>query len=641
MPFYPEDVIQQLKSQADISLVIQQFLPLKRSGTNRFVGVCPFHDDHSPSMTVNPTLGIYKCFACGAGGDVFKFVQEHEKIDFNGAVEWVANFVGFSLPKFASKENAEVQEEKGMIRKLNELACNWFEQQLSLSEKALEYLAKRNISEQTRKQFHIGYAPDKREGLIAYAAKNGFSPKDCLRAGLAVEKKNGGIDDKFRDRLMIAIQNQSGTVVAFGGRDLAPKQEGFERPKYMNSPETPLYNKSEILFGLNHSRTAIAKENAVIIVEGYFDLISLYQGGVQNVVAASGTALTDFHANILARYAKTAYLVFDGDEAGRKATHRTIEIVLPKGIVPRIFALSRPDGTKIDPDNFVNEQGAEAFHEQLKGAEDWLSYLSHNSDLQGIEDRAKFITYVKSVVKSIQDKELQNQYVELIAERFNTKPTLEGIQGIRPQKKPKAAAPQAPQDIAEYAEYGEVPQQSAEPERVPWELLSPLEVRFANLLVRNPTLLDRACEYFDVELAASGIQFFESSIIDEFVNTVIAGYTETGYFSPQTLYEQLSPLLKQFMENLPEETWTSPKEIYEFYESLMVLNLRLCDRFRKGIALDMPEGVQKRLDLNKFMQNMEKLYSLYKQGKLSLDALADQLIKSKQPLLHILAATQG
>ncbi|MBR1745523.1 MAG: DNA primase, partial [Fibrobacter sp.] len=550
MPFYPDDVIQQLKSQAYISLVIQQFLPLKRSGTNRFVGVCPFHDDHSPSMTVNPTLGIYKCFACGAGGDVFKFVQEHEKIDFNGAVEWVANFVGFSLPKFASKENAEVQEEKGMIRKLNELACNWFEQQLSLSEKALEYLAKRNISEQTRKQFHIGYAPDKREGLIAYAAKNGFSPKDCLRAGLAVEKKNGGIDDKFRDRLMIAIQNQSGTVVAFGGRDLAPKQEGFERPKYMNSPETPLYNKSEILFGLNHSRTAIAKENAVIIVEGYFDLISLYQGGVQNVVAASGTALTEFHANILARYAKTAYLVFDGDEAGRKATHRTIEIVLPKGIVPRIFALSRPDGTKIDPDNFVNEQGAEAFREQLKGAEDWLSYLSHNSDLQGIEDRAKFITYVKSVVKSIQDKELQNQYVELIAERFNTKPTLEGIQGIRPQKKPKAPAPQAPQDTAEYAEYGEVPQQSAEPERVPWELLSPLEVRFANLLVRNPTLLDRACEYFDVELAASGIQIFESSIIDEFVNTVIADYTETGYFSPQTLYEQLSPLLKQFMENL-------------------------------------------------------------------------------------------
>jgi len=639
MPFYPEEVIQQLKSQADISLVIQQFLPLKRTGTNRYVGVCPFHDDHSPSMTVNPTLGIYKCFACGAGGDVFKFVKEHEKIDFNGAVEWVANFVGFDLPKFASKENAEVTEERAMVRKLNELACEWFEQQLTLSPKALEYLAKRNISEKTRKEFHIGYAPDGRENFIAYAAKNGFSPRDCVKAGLATEKQNGGISDKFRDRLMIAIQNQSGVVVAFGGRDLAPKQEGFERPKYMNSPDTALYNKSEILFGLNHSRAAISKENAVIIVEGYFDLISLYQGGVQNVVAASGTALTEIHANILARYAKTAYLVFDGDAAGRKATRRTLEIVLPKGIVPRVFALARPDGTKIDPDNFVNEQGADAFREQLKNAEDWLSYLSRNSDLQSIESRASFVTYAKSIVKSIQDSELRNQYVKLIAERFDTTRSLQGIQGIRPQKKPVAPVQQPPQN-PDLAEYGDMPVQQ-EPERVPWEILSPVEIRFANLLVSNPTLLDRACEYFDVELAASGIQFFESSLIEEFVNTVIASYSETGYFSPQTLYSQLSPVLQQFMENLPEESWTPPKEIIELYESLMVLTFRLCDRYRKSIALDTPEGVQKRISLNTFMQNMEKLDRQYKEGRLSIDMLADQLIKSKTPLINTLSVTKG
>ena len=638
MPFYSDEVIQQLKSQADISLVIQQFLPLKRTGTNRYVGVCPFHDDHSPSMTVNPTLGIYKCFACGAGGDVFKFVKEHEKIDFNGAVEWVANFVNFPLPKVNSKENAEVTEERAMVRKLNELACDWFEQQLALSPKALEYLAKRNISEQTRKQFHIGYAPDGRENFIAYAAKNGFSPRDCVKAGLATEKQNGGISDKFRDRLMIAIQNQSGVVVAFGGRDLAPKQEGFERPKYMNSPDTALYNKSEILFGLNHSRGAISKENAVIIVEGYFDLISLYQGGVQNVVAASGTALTEVHANILSRYAKTAYLVFDGDAAGRKATHRTIEIVLPKGIVPRVFALARPDGTKIDPDNFVNEQGADAFREQLKNADDWLSYLSHNSDLQSIESRAKFVTYAKSIVKSIQDSELRNQYVKLIAERFDTTRSLQGIQGIRPQKKPVQPV-QQPQN-ADLAEYGDIPA-APEPQRVPWEILSPIEIRFANLLVSNPTLLDRACEYFDVELAASGIQFFESSLIEEFVNTVIASYSETGYFSPQTLYEQLPPLLQQFMENLPEESWTPPKEIIELYESLMVLTFRLCDRYRKAIALDTAEGVQKRISLNTFMQNMEKLDRQYKEGKLSIDMLADQLIKSKTPLINTLSVTKG
>ena len=639
MPFYPNEVIQQLKSQADISLVIQQFLPLKRTGTNRYVGVCPFHDDHSPSMNVNPTAGYYKCFACGAGGDVFKFVQEYEKIDFNGAVEWVANFVGFDLPKFTSKENAEVTEERAMVRKLNELACEWFEQQLTLSPKALEYLAKRGVSEKTRKEFHIGYAPDGRENFIAYAAKNGFSPRDCVKAGLATEKQNGGISAKFRDRLMIAIQNQSGVVVAFGGRDLAPKQEGFERPKYMNSPDTALYNKSEILFGLNHSRAAISKEDAVIIVEGYFDLISLYQGGVQNVVAASGTALTEIHASILARYAKTAYLVFDGDAAGQKATMRSLEIVLPKGINPRIFALSRPDGTKIDPDNFVNEQGADAFREQLKNAEDWLSYLARKKDLSSIESRASFVTYVKSIVKSIQDSELRNQYVKLISERFNTTRSLEGIQSIKPQRAPKAPAPQ-PQPSPELAEYGEMPP-APEPERVPWEILPPVEIRFANLLVSNPTLMDRACEYFDVELAASGIQFFESSLIEEFVNTIIAIYSETGYFSPRVLYEQLSPLLKQFMEKLPEESWTPPKEIIELYESLMVLTFRLCDRFRKTIALDTPEGVQKRMDLNKFMQNMEKLDRQYKEGRLSIDTLADQVISSKKALIPILAATQG
>ena len=230
-------------------------------------------------MSVNSTLGIYKCFACGAAGDVFKFIQEHEKLDFKGAVEWVANFVGYTLPNQGGKANTEALEERTMVRKLNELACEWFEQQLTLSPKALDYLNKRHVSPETRKQFHIGYAPTGREGLIGYAARNGFSPRDCVKAGLAVEKENGGIADKFRDRLMIAIQNLSGVVVAFGGRDLSDPDahKGFKPAKYMNSPETALYSKRDILFGLNHSRNAILQEKAVIIVEGYFDLISLYR----------------------------------------------------------------------------------------------------------------------------------------------------------------------------------------------------------------------------------------------------------------------------------------------------------------------------------------------------------------------------
>lgn len=649
MPFYPNEVIQQLKSQANISLVIQQFIPLKKSGNGRFVGMCPFHDDHSPSMSVNPTIGIYKCFACGAGGDVFKFVQEHEKIDFNGAVEWVANYVGFPLPSFANRENAEITEERSMVRKLNELACEWFESQLSLSQKALAYLAKRNISEKTRKEFHIGYAPDGREGFIGYAAKNGFSPKDCVKAGLAIEKENGGIADKFRDRLIIAIQNISGVVVAFGGRDLSEGTGAFggnKRPKYLNSPDTALYSKSDILFGLNHSRASIAKENAVVIVEGYFDLISLYQGGVTNVVAASGTALTETHASILSRYAKTAYLVFDGDTAGKKATLRSLEIVLPKGIAPSIFALSRPDGTKIDPDNFVNERGADAFRAELSNAEDWLSYLAHEMPTASVEDKANFVTYAKSIIKSIDNPELRNQYLKLVSERYNTTRSLEHIKSIQPKHKPQAkrAIANAPQDAMPPMDPMDsmdpmMDMATQEPEvSVPWHILSPIEVRFANLLFRNPTLLDRAAEYFDIEYAASGLQILESTLIDEFVGTMISQYTETGCFSPQALYDSVSSELKLFIEGLPEEKWVPPSEIFEFYDSMMVLTLNLCNRYKKAIPLDSNEGVQLRLQLNDFSRQMEAIDKDRRAGIITIDNFADHIIQSKATLIQMHAS---
>ncbi len=636
MAFYSNEIIQQLKAHADIALVIENFVPLKRSGNGRFLGVCPFHDDRSPSMNVNPSLGIYKCFACGAGGDVFKFVQEHEKMDFKGAVEWVANFTGFALPSLGAPEDSEKSEERSMVRRLNELACEWFEQQLSLSPKALRYLSSRHIADTTRKLFHIGYAPDGREGFIGYAAKNGFSPLDCVKAGLAVQKENGGISDKFRDRLMIAIQNLSGIIVAFGGRDLSENKD-FKRAKYMNSPESALYHKSDILFGLHQSRTSISKENAVIIVEGYFDMISLYQGGVTNVVAASGTALTETHANILSRYARTAYLVFDGDAAGQNATLRSLEIVLPKGIAPRIFALSRPDGTKIDPDNFVNERGADAFREALRGAEDWLSYLAHQHDMQSPEERARFVTYTKSLVKSIADRELQNQYVKLIAERFNTSRSLAQVKVLKPQKSFE-------ERHAAVAQNGEAPAAIPQLEQAAslnWATIPPMEIRFANLVLKNPTLMDRALEYFDMDWAASGIQMFESPVVEEFVNSAIALYAETGAISPQLMYDNVSPTLKQFLEGLPEEKWKTPQEIVEFYQTLTVFSTKLCDRQKHQIPLTSNEAVDIRIQMSKFTLGMQKLNSLFNAEKISIDAFADQVVRSRAPLMQFQAAIQG
>ncbi|SHG88793.1 DNA primase [Fibrobacter sp. UWH9] len=626
MPFYSDDIIRELKSHADIAQVIENFLPLKRSGNGRYVGRCPFHDDRSPSMSVNPTIGIYKCFACGAGGDVFKFVREHEKLDFRGAVEWVANYVGFALPQL-DNENAEVSEERAMVRKLNELACQWFESQLSMSQKALEYLANRHITEETRKLFHIGYAPDGREGFIGYAVKNGFSPLDCVKAGLAVERENGGVSDKFRDRLMIAIQNQSGIVVAFGGRDLS----GNSPAKYMNSPESATYHKSDILFGFNHSRVSIAKEKSVIIVEGYFDLMSLYQGGVTNVVAASGTALTENHANILSRYAKTAYLVFDGDAAGKKATLRSLEIVLPKGIAPRVFALSRPDGTKIDPDNFVNEQGPDAFRQALTQAEDWLNYLAMERNPRSPEERAEFVSYVKSLVKSIDDRELQNQYLKLISERYNTDRSLAHVKSIKPAYK-------APRPVASSNSQGEVIPQLEQEASIDWAMIPPMEVRFANLILRNPTLMDRAAEYFDMDWATSGIQLFESRVVEDFISSTVAIYLESGYHSPQLLYENFSPELRLFLEGLPEEQWKSPQEIKEFYQTLTVLSTKLCDRQKRMIPLNSNDAVEIRMQMSKFTQGMQKINQLYSTEKIDINAFADQVVKSRSMLMKFQAA---
>lgn len=614
MAFYSDETIQQLKAHADIALVIGNFVPLKRSGNGRFVGLCPFHDDRTPSMYVNPTIGIYKCFACGAGGDVFKFVQEHEKLDFRGAVEWVADFTGFALPKLSSNQNDETTEDRAMVRKLNELACKWFEHELSLSQKALNYIASRNISDETRKTFHIGYAPDNREGFINVALKNGFSLEDCVKAGLATKKENGGISDKFRDRLMIAVQNLSGVIVAFGGRDLSENKE-FKRAKYMNSPESVLYHKSDILFGLHQSRQSIAKENSVIIVEGYFDMMSLYQNGVTNVVAASGTALTETHASILSRYAKTAYLVFDGDEAGKKATMRSLEIVLPKGIAPKIFALSRPDGTKIDPDNFVNEQGAVAFKKALENSEDWLGYLARLHDAQSPEDKAQLVTYAKSLVKSIADRELKNQYVKLISERFDTDRSLAQVKLLKPHK-------------------FVTKEQIVEGPRINLAAIPPIEIRFSNLLLRNPGLMVRALEYFDIEWATSGIHMFESQIVEDFVNNAIALFAETHAISPQLLYENISPEVKIFMESLPEEKWKPPQEIVEFYQTLCVMSSKLCDKQKHEIQLNSEKAMNIRLEMLKFTQNIQTINRLFNAEKISLDSYIKQILSSKMQLIN-------
>jgi DNA primase len=540
MPFYSDETIRQLKESADISLVIEQFVPLKRAGGGKFLGLCPFHNDSNPSMSVTPHMGIYKCFACGAGGDVFRFVMEHEKMDFRSAIEFVANTVGFVLPKLSQAQD-ENYEEKDLIKKINELANSWFKEQLAKSDFAKSYLDKRGIAAKTRDLFGIGYAPH--SGFLELAGKNGFKPEFVVKAGLASEK-DGRAVDKFRDRLMIPICSLSGMVVGFGGRDLS----GNSPAKYMNSPETPIYNKSEILFGLNNSRKSIPKENSVILVEGYFDVISMFQSGVENVVAISGTALSEIQAKLLARYTKSAYVCLDGDAAGQAATERCIEILLTQSFSVNIVDLMSESGEKIDPDSLVRQGGAEAFRKCQGRAKNWLNYLAGKSPLASSEEKAAFVSRAKKLIASMNDAELKNQYLNLLNERFGASRSLPVFQARKP-----------------FAQETAVVQKEEIPE-IPWNSLPSNEIWLVSVIFRNPELQGAAIQICDPSLLAS-------RWLAELLDYGYALYEETGKIDLKILYDKLPPAHREILARLPEKPWTGESAVMDF--SNAVLKLRI------------------------------------------------------------------
>ena len=539
MPFYSDETIRQLKEATDISLVIEQFVPLKRIGGGKFLGLCPFHNDSNPSMNVNPNMGIYKCFACGAGGDAFRFVMEHEKVDFRTAIEFVANTVGFILPKLTQIPDENI-EEKDLIRKINEFAASWFREQLLKSEFAKKYLEQREITEKTSDLFGLGYAPQ--IGFLEAAVKNGFKPESVLKAGLAADK-DGKAFDKFRDRLMVPICSLSGAIVGFGGRDLS----GNSHAKYMNSPETLIYNKSEILFGLNQSRRAISKENSVILVEGYFDVISMFQSGLENVVAISGTAVSETQAKLLARYTKSAFISLDGDAAGQTATERCIEVLLSHSFAIKIVNLTTESGEKADPDSLVRQGGAEAFKKLQERAKNWLNYLADKNPISSPEEKANFVSRTKKLIATMDNAELKKQYLNLLNERFGADKSLPALQA-------KKISANQTKEITE-----SVPE-------IPWKSLPSDEIWLVSVIFRNPQLQSIAIKICDPCL-------FSSRWLAELLDYGYALFEETGKIDLKILYDKLPASYIELLSRLPEKPWTSESAIMDFSNALLKLRI--------------------------------------------------------------------
>jgi DNA primase len=368
--FIPEPVLEQIRQHNDVVEVIGSYFPLKRAGAN-FRALCPFHKEKTPSFNVNPQKQIWHCFGCGAGGDIFTFVMKYENLDFVAAVRRLAERGGIKL-EYQEHAGEPGRDLKESLLKLHDLASNFFHHNLMKEPGAAvarEYLKKRQITSDTAKKWRLGYAPDAWDGLIQYAAGKKFTAEMLATGGLALERdRGGGYYDRFRGRLMFPIGDEQGRAVGFSGRILTEEKD---QPKYVNSPETPIFQKGRILFALDKAKRAIIDEKYAIVCEGQVDTISCHEAGVENVVAPQGTALTEQHARILKRYAEEVVLMFDADSAGQNAIVRSAEPLWEAGVVTRVAVL--PSGH--DPDSFVKAFGAEKLKILVTKAPSFFIYL--------------------------------------------------------------------------------------------------------------------------------------------------------------------------------------------------------------------------------------------------------------------------
>jgi len=424
-----QDVLLRVKEGADIVQIVGQYVPLKRAGS-KYLGVCPFHNDRHPSMNVNPRMGIYKCFACGAGGDAIKFVQEFERVGFVEALRLVAAKAGIAIPEGLAFGDKEGSDKTAAVVQANQIALQVYVESLDKNPAMTEYLKERGLNRETVKHFQIGYAPESPDVILQRAQAKQVPTAAFVEAGILGES-GGRVFDRFAGRLMFPIFNLSGRVIAFGGR-IPPGKDG---PKYINSPESPLYQKSRVLYGFNFARQAIDHSGEAVIVEGYMDLVSLWQAGVHNAVAVCGTALTQEHAKTLTRFARKVYLFFDGDVAGRNAVRRSLEPLLTQGVEIRVPVLPESE----DPDSYMRKNSLETLQALFASAEDLPDFLmkggmrSRGKTVETLspEEKDAMLKEASEVLKHNPSVEVREEHLQNLRKRLGLRPAVTRAQPFR------------------------------------------------------------------------------------------------------------------------------------------------------------------------------------------------------------------
>lgn len=439
----PGDFAYDLKQQADIVRVIGEYVQLRKSGAQNYSGLCPFHSEKSPSFSVHQSRQFFHCFGCGVSGDVFTFIQKIENITFPEAVRAVAQKLGVPMPKveYASPQEAREAKVRGALLDANEMACAWFEEQIRRSEAAYarEYLKSRGLDQETVEKFRIGFAPES-GFLLRDRMKSEFSEEILRESGLFSWKDDATRDAetskaapsalyaKFRNRIMFPIRNEQGKVIAFTGRTLATDEKSG--PKYLNSPETPIYSKSRVLFNLNLAKEAIRGSREApglgyaILVEGQMDCISLYREGVHNVIATSGTAFTEFQAKLLARFTKQVVVNFDPDTAGAAAAERSLALLVSEDFDIRVLTLE----PGFDPDLYIRKKGREAYAYALKHSQKYFDYLIERARKQfpvaTPEGKLKAVNYLLPHIQRLSSKIVRDEIAMDVAYKLQIDSTV-------------------------------------------------------------------------------------------------------------------------------------------------------------------------------------------------------------------------
>ena len=419
MTYINDEIIENVRENSDIVSLISDYVHLKKSGSN-YVGLCPFHNEKTPSFTVSSTKQIFHCFGCGEGGDIIKFIMKKENVDFPDAIKLLADKLGIEINMEINKDSSH-KDEKGKVYEINREAARYFLNNLDHNNAPLAYLGNRSISKKVRRQFGLGFAINSWDSLYNYLKSKNYSDVEIEQAGLVGKKeKSNGFYDKFRNRIMFPIIDTRSRVIGFGGRVMDQKM-----PKYLNSPDTIVYNKGNHLYGLNLV-SKYSNRKRILLVEGYMDVISLFDSGINYAVASLGTALTERQSKIIKRYGDEVYVCYDSDNAGIKATLRAIDIMSKVDLNPKILIL--PDG--MDPDDYMKRNGPIEFEKLFVNAYSYIDFKVHilkrEYKIDTLEGKIKFTREVANIIKNIKSPIEQDIYIDKISQE--TKITKDAIE---------------------------------------------------------------------------------------------------------------------------------------------------------------------------------------------------------------------